>query len=337
MSDLISSDNILLQPDGVRAQLGAFATMADDLNMRTLLLDAYLTNADLADSRGYLNGGLREGHEALQGGRRAEAELRDAIRNALAMVAAFERHDQEASIGASLPDPTIVIPIEPAESDDGGVVLGTPDITIGKGTEIPHVNWLQHSDKKSWQGKKPEWLSELIRMHEQGEWSTLVVFDGEQVILIDAEGNELGRYPATSGLYSNSLGAQQTILKKALPGLFGHLVTGHVTDTSREEEGPIPEGTYTIDWKSYDPANTVEYLWRSHFGWADPGHYSAKLIPDSSTDTKGRDGFRFHGGTRPGSAGCIDVGSNEEMIFQQLLERLKISGAPTKILVKYSS
>lgn len=124
MSQASSGDTILLQPEGVRGELGAFATMADDLNTRTLFLEAYLTNADLADSRGYLNGGLREGHEALQAGRRAEAELRDVIRNAQAMVAAFELHDQSFGIGATIADTATITNSCPAENTDGNVVIG---------------------------------------------------------------------------------------------------------------------------------------------------------------------------------------------------------------------
>ena len=42
------------------------------------------------------------------------------------------------------------------------------------------------------------------------------------------------------------------------------------------------------------------------------------IEPDNGTVTYGRDGFFFHGGERPGSAGCIDLGKYDNA-FRELL------------------
>ena len=183
-----SGDTILLQPEGVRAQLGAFATMADDLNMRTLLLEAYLTNADLADPRGYLDGGLREGHDALRAGRRAEADLRDAMRNAHAMVDAFERQDQDVGISGEIGEIVIddlallfgvggvigasVIDDQRRETDLGGSIGGAitdipePRIDRGRALGANSVNSAPNHRGSVRAPDKSQWLiNEIARDH----------------------------------------------------------------------------------------------------------------------------------------------------------------------------
>ena len=50
----------------------------------------------------------------------------------------------------------------------------------------------------------------------------------------------------------------------------------------------------------------------------DWGKFRVPLQPDPSTKTLGRDGFFLHGGKKPGSAGCIDVGGNDTDLFKHL-------------------
>ncbi len=86
-----------------------------------------------------------------------------------------------------------------------------------------------------------------------------------------------------------------------------------VTDPSTPWQGPIPPGTYTAD-----PATITEggFL-RSLTG--DWGKYRVPLTPDAGTPTFGRTGFFLHGGKKPGSAGCIDVGRRDRDLFPLLL------------------
>ena len=47
----------------------------------------------------------------------------------------------------------------------------------------------------------------------------------------------------------------------------------------------------------------------------DWGHFRVPLHPAKNTKTFGRGGFFIHGGEYPGSAGCVDVGKYDSMLF----------------------
>ena len=103
----------------------------------------------------------------------------------------------------------------------------------------------------------------------------------------DNNGNSVGTYPYTTGR----------------PG---------VTDPTISGQGPIPLGTYTADPQ---PISEGGFL-RNFLG--DWGKYRVPLKADDGTQTFGRDGFFLHGGKKPGSAGCIDVGGNDTDLFGHL-------------------
>ncbi len=83
-----------------------------------------------------------------------------------------------------------------------------------------------------------------------------------------------------------------------------------------KDEGPIPEGRYNVPQARFQvlPVNDIEQKNKSLVGrgtW--PGWHKSWgaqrvwLEPMPETDRYGRDGFSIHGGTEPGSAGCIDL------------------------------
>jgi RHS repeat-associated protein len=85
-----------------------------------------------------------------------------------------------------------------------------------------------------------------------------------------------------------------------------------VTDPSVPWQGPIPPGLYYMD-----PTQITEGgFFRNLTG--DWGKYRAPLTPAPVTETFGRSGFFIHGGKKPGSAGCIDVGENDKTLFPGL-------------------
>ncbi|MCU7966182.1 MAG: DUF2778 domain-containing protein, partial [gamma proteobacterium symbiont of Bathyaustriella thionipta] len=86
-----------------------------------------------------------------------------------------------------------------------------------------------------------------------------------------------------------------------------------VTDASIPWKGPIPPGTYSLNPKQISEGGFLRNL------LADWGKYRVPITPDSTTNTFGRDGFFLHGGKKPGSAGCIDVGGGDKTLFPQLL------------------
>jgi peptidoglycan hydrolase-like protein with peptidoglycan-binding domain len=98
-----------------------------------------------------------------------------------------------------------------------------------------------------------------------------------------------------------------------------------------KDAGPTPPGKYTVGPLQTREGDTesigsISALWKiltgdlmntpaegqyftsnsdySKIGW---GNYRASIIPQSGTETYGRKNFYIHGGTLPGSHGCIDL------------------------------
>jgi hypothetical protein len=85
-----------------------------------------------------------------------------------------------------------------------------------------------------------------------------------------------------------------------------------VTDPSARNQGPLPPGSYNLD-----PLQISEGgFFRNLFG--DWGTYRAPLTPNPGTNTYGRDGFFVHGGKKPGSRGCLDLGSGDVDFFSKI-------------------
>ena len=97
-----------------------------------------------------------------------------------------------------------------------------------------------------------------------------------------------------------------------------------VTDPSTPWQGPIPPGNYSLDPSQISEGGFLRNL------LGDWGKYRLPLTPDSSTNTYGRDGFFLHGGKKPGSAGCIDVGSFDKTLFPNLM----VHDGPIPVTVK---
>jgi RHS repeat-associated protein len=127
-----------------------------------------------------------------------------------------------------------------------------------------------------------------------------LVFKGGVLTHYDSKGNATASYPATSGK----------------PG---------VTDPRIRDVGPIPEGRYTVDPREISPTNFL----RRYFDLRDWGEYRVSMHPDPSNNMFGRYGFFIHGGTDPGSSGCIDIGSADKTFFP----RLKSVGEPVPVIV----
>jgi hypothetical protein len=102
--------------------------------------------------------------------------------------------------------------------------------------------------------------------------------------------------------------------------------TGRIgnTDPSVPWAGPLPPGVYTLD-----PSQITDGgFWRNLTG--DWGDFRVPLVPDRGTNTFGRNRFFIHGGKKPGSAGCFDVGQSDRQLFPQL--RTNATG-PIKVYV----
>jgi hypothetical protein len=76
--------------------------------------------------------------------------------------------------------------------------------------------------------------------------------------------------------------------------------------TRKTDSGPIPQGDYTIDSRELSNPGFLGDLRRNFLG--DWGDWRVPIHPNSGTQIFGRSDFLLHGGRKPGSKGCIDVG-----------------------------
>ena len=132
--------------------------------------------------------------------------------------------------------------------------------------------------------------SDAVLNEVEQRWHQLG-FDGRTVTLHDRDGNLLGEYPATSGRHG-------------------------ITDPRVRDKGPIPEGEYLLSPGEINEVDGYRYWLRRATG--DWGNFRVPVTPMPGTQTLGRSDFFVHGGDTPGSAGCIDVGNQDTVLFPQL-------------------
>lgn len=125
-------------------------------------------------------------------------------------------------------------------------------------------------------------------------------YDGRNLTHYDDSGNVLGTYPATSGRDGS-------------------------TNPRTPNTGPIPAGNYSLNPSEISEGGFLRNL------LGDWGAYRAPLHPQSGTNTFGRSGFFIHGGKKPGSAGCIDVGGGDKSLFPGLINH----NGPIPVEVSY--
>jgi len=114
---------------------------------------------------------------------------------------------------------------------------------------------------------------------------------GDQLYYYDDNYNLIGSYHATSGR----------------PG---------TTDPKVPYAGPIPPGLYYLLPSEISQGGFLRNL------LGDWGKYRVPLHPFRNTETYNRSNFFLHGGKKPGSAGCIDIGDKDTELFP-LLEKLE--------------
>jgi hypothetical protein len=125
------------------------------------------------------------------------------------------------------------------------------------------------------------------------------IFDGYNLTLYRADGSIVGSWAAISGASGHQKPSEQNL----------------------KDVGPIPEGSYSFAVNDIQLLNSVNQLAGVVGRGAWPGSMAswgterAFLAPDASTDVQLRDNFSIHGGFRPGSRGCIDLGPNEAAYF----------------------
>jgi len=121
-----------------------------------------------------------------------------------------------------------------------------------------------------------------------------IAYQNGKLTYYDDSGNPLNTYPGTSGE----------------PG---------VTDPSIPWKGPIPPGDYTLNPSEASEGGFLRNLLGT-LGIADWGKYRAPLHPNAGTNTYNRKNFFLHGGKKPGSAGCIDIGDKDKELFPNIMK-----------------
>ena len=94
-----------------------------------------------------------------------------------------------------------------------------------------------------------------------------------------------------------------------------------------KDKGPIPEGLWDVDYhrtQHFEDSNWLDRIagifmhgkWKGgKMSWGD---HRTWIYPIGNTNTYGRSGFSIHGGTYPGSAGCIDLTTHNDSFHNWL-------------------
>ena len=116
------------------------------------------------------------------------------------------------------------------------------------------------------------------------------------------------------------------------------------------DKGPIPEGKYILKKDHFNHARDMQWWellahmeptastilgglkWSSWPGGrAAWGMHRIWVHPAAGNDLQGRRGFSIHGGTSPGSAGCIDLTDQMKSFMGHFL----VYGQDLELTVKY--
>jgi hypothetical protein len=130
-------------------------------------------------------------------------------------------------------------------------------------------------------------------------------FDGNKLVMTAS--NEVYSYPAVSG-------------RPYTKGQFNYRVSNQMSPNG----GPIPEGIYWINPDELWERGWLKsvFLPESHErGWGD---FRVTIHPFTTTETYCRGGFFIHGGTDPGSAGCIDLTSQLADMGRRLKRKRRV-------------
>jgi RHS repeat-associated protein len=141
------------------------------------------------------------------------------------------------------------------------------------------------------------------RVDPWGLLSMLFVRDSARIYLIDDDASWTPGDPSDI--------VQTGVATSGEPDLmFGGIVAEEAEGVSFQ--GPIPSGEYFFNASEISDPHLLwdiflRQLWNNRDDWGD---WRAPLrnIPDAGHPVHGRDRFFIHGGARPGSAGCIDIG-----------------------------
>jgi len=172
--------------------------------------------------------------------------------------------------------------------------------------------------------KEKEIAKKVVGTTEVSNPDAYLQFNGEQLQWV-VGGKVVKTWDAVSGL---------TLFNTPISN-WGQMIKGWTISPEKfskdKDAGPTPPGKYTVGpiqsrQGDTETVGVISALWKkltgkfddtpvekqgfysnsdySKVGW---GNYRATITPQSGTDTHGRSSFYIHGGTLPGSHGCIDL------------------------------
>lgn len=175
--------------------------------------------------------------------------------------------------------------------------------------------------------KEKELAKKIVGTTEVSNPEAYLQFNGEQLQWV-AGGQVIKTWKAVSGL---------TLFNTPISN-WGQMIKGFAVSPEKfsqdKNAGPTPPGKYIVGpiqaregdmetvgvisamWKkltgAFDNTSVAKQSFKSNsdyskVGW---GNYRATITPKSGTNTYGRGSFYIHGGTLPGSHGCIDLTSD---------------------------
>jgi len=172
--------------------------------------------------------------------------------------------------------------------------------------------------------KEKEIAKKVVGTTEVSNPDAYLQFNGEQLQWV-VGGKVIKTWDAVSGL---------TLFNTPISN-WGQMIKGWTISPEKfskdKDAGPTPPGKYTVGpiqsrQGDTETVGVISALWKkltgkfdntpvekqgfysnsdySKVGW---GNYRATITPQSGTNTHGRSSFYIHGGTLPGSHGCIDL------------------------------
>jgi hypothetical protein len=188
------------------------------------------------------------------------------------------------------------------------------------------MDWYEDKDgNATWRATKDEEYTD----DDGNVWKNIgteyLLFDGNKLYYLEQQENEHG---AITGLMAYVYGAVSG--REQSDGTFSYSEVNQAqTDT-----GPIPDGLYSInpqEIQNYRDLNIVQktaslfgrgtfpggtYAWGENRVWINPSSVTV-TNPDTGEDVV-RTNLSIHGGSTPGSAGCIDLHKNAPLFFKRL-------------------
>jgi hypothetical protein len=117
---------------------------------------------------------------------------------------------------------------------------------------------------------------------------------------------------------------------------------------AEKDQGPLPEGEYTVNPSAIQNWSDLSFVqktaaiirkgtwpggpiaWGSHRVWINP--YEVDVTHPVTGEKVRRTGFTIHGGSIPGSVGCIDLSTQDKAFFRKLRQS---NQAAIKLIVRY--